>query len=187
MPIEFSGAAFRYGHATEQSSYVLNDTVQSYPLFQMGRNELTIRQDQAHNVEFKHVFDYPGNGKFLRARPIGPKVASVLYALPFETQSIDLGGVVIDAKQAKILPLLNLMRDRTALHVPSGQQVAKAIGIPSLDAPKELTNHEITKTPLWYYCLQEATSHKGKLGPVGGTIVVTVKLRLLHLDAESIF
>ena len=139
MPIEFSGAAFRYGHATAQSSYVLNDAVQSYPLFQMGRNELTIRQDPKHNVEFKHLFNYPGNGKFQRVRPIGPKVASVLYALPFETQFIDLGGVVIDAKDAKILPLLNLMRDRTALHVPSGQQVAKAMGITALDAPSELT------------------------------------------------
>ena len=61
------------------------------------------------------------------------------------------------------------------------------MGIPALDAPTELTKHEITKTPLWYYCLQEAASHKGKLGSVGGTIVATVILRLLHLDAESIF
>ena len=58
--------------------------------------------------------------------------------------------------------------------------------VPEIKAPKETTAHGISKTPLWYYCLQEAESHGGKLGPVGGTIVAGTLLRLLALDPESL-
>ena len=64
--------------------------------------------------------------------------------------------------------------------------MARLMHVPEIAAPKELRDHGITKTPLWYYCLHEAEKHGGKLGPVGGTIVAGTLMRLLVLDADSI-
>ena len=62
--------------------------------------------------------------------------------------------------------------------------LGKAADLPV--AADELRKHGISKTPLWYYCLHEAESHGGKLGPVGGTLVAGTLVRLLALDPESI-
>lgn len=64
--------------------------------------------------------------------------------------------------------------------------MARLMHVEEIAAPKELIDHGISKTPLWYYCLREAESHDGKLGPVGGTIVAGTLLRLLSLDPDSL-
>lgn len=185
MPIEFSGAAYRFGHATVQSKYQLNDANPAFDLFELGRPEFTFRGD-ALNIDFNKLFDYPGNDTFQRARPIGRKMAGSIFILPFITAGTTIDGTDLSAEMARKLPLRNLLRDRLTLELASGQQIARKMGIPEIAAPSELTDHGITKTPLWYYCLQEAEQHGGRLGPVGGTIVATTLLRLLYLDAESV-
>jgi len=185
MPIEFSGAAYRFGHATVQSKYKLNDDMPDFDLFQLGRPEFTYRPEE-RNISFTRLFDFPGNATFQKARPIGRKMAGSIFILPFIGDPLTIGHHTIDAEQARKLPLRNLLRDRFALELASGQQMARKMGVPEIPAPKELRDHGITKTPLWYYCLQEAESHGGKLGPVGGTIVATTLLRLLYLDPESV-
>ena len=89
---------------------------------------------------------------------------------------------------ANNLPFRNLLRDRTALHMPSGREVAAEIPDAELvEIPEPLTKADIQHIPLWFYCLKEAETNGGRLGHVGGTIVATVLLRLLHLDDHSIF
>lgn len=185
MPIEFSGAAYRFGHATVQSKYQLNHENLEFDLFQLGRKEFTFRK-KALNIAFTKLFDYPGNDSFQSARPIGRKMAASIFALPFIEEGFDIDGFHVDTDRARKLPLRNLLRDRYALELASGQQMARKMGVAELPAPKELKDAGITKTPLWYYCLQEAENHGGRLGPVGGTIVATVLLRLLYLDPESV-
>lgn len=72
------------------------------------------------------------------------------------------------------------------LELASDQQMARLMHVPEIAARKELTTHGISKTPLRYYCLHEAESHGGKLGPVGCTIVAGTLLRLLSLDPDSL-
>ncbi|MGI9364890.1 MAG: peroxidase family protein [Rhizobiaceae bacterium] len=185
MPIEFSGAAYRFGHGTVQSKYQLNHDNLDFDLFELGRKEFSFRTEDK-NIAFTKLFDYPGNDGFQKARPIGRKMAKSIFTLPFISGEADIGSTKMTEEQNRKLPLRNLLRDRLTLELPSGQQIARSMGRDELKAPKELTDHGITKTPLWYYCLHEAEKHYGRLGPVGGTIVATVLLRLLYLDPESL-
>jgi hypothetical protein len=91
------------------------------------------------------------------------------------------------------LPRRTLLRGRK-LALPSGQEVAGAMGEPlleerdlRLDDTLEPGAREVLRrsTPLWYYVLCEAETCEGKhLGPVGGRIVAEVLLGLLEGDAE---
>ncbi len=185
MPIEFSGAAYRFGHATVRNNYTINRDVGSIGLFDEGFKGF-MKRDRKFNVQFDCLFDTPGKNTFDKTRPIGRKLPSSIFSLPFVEDGIEIDGHHLPLKDAKKLPHRNVFRDRFALEIASGQQIARKMGIAEIPAPKELTAHGITKTPLWYYCLQEAEKHSGKLGPVGGTIVATTILRLLYLDDESI-
>jgi hypothetical protein len=172
MPLEFSVAAYRFGHATVQPEYALNDDNRAFPLFELMRPEFTWRTANK-NIMFTHLFDFPGNAKFQKARPVGLDLASVIYELPFVGHGFKVTDGLgrsfdVDTEQARKLPLRKIMRDRYTMHIASGQQMADLMHTPRIPAPKALTKHGITKTPLWFYCLQEAENHGGKLGAVGG-------------------
>ena len=185
MPIEFSGAAYRFGHATVQNDYELSETSGTVNLFELGRDEFSAR-DKKLNISFGKLFDLPGNAKFQKARPIGRKLAGSIFNLHFIGEPLKIAGCALSLEDSRKLPHRNIFRDRMTLELASGQQMARLMHVPEIAAPKELTKHGITKTPLWYYCLQEAESHGGKLGPVGGTIVAGTLMRLLALDPESL-
>ena len=69
----------------------------------------------------------------------------------------------------------------------SGQQAAAKLGLEALATPDALGSAHIDKTPLWFYCLQEAQEKgKGKLTGVGGRIVASVIIQLLKRDPESV-
>ena len=184
MPVAFSGAAYRFGHATAQTKYALK--LDEEPVGFFATPGFTRRPASA-NLDMNTMFDMNGTTA-PRARPVGTKLASPLFALPFVAHGIDFLGVSLDREQAAKLALRNVLRDRFALEIASGQQVANHLGIPALPAPKALADHHIEKTPLWFYALQEADqSGTGKLDGVGGAIVAWVLLRLLRLDKTSVW
>lgn len=185
MPIEFSGAAYRFGHATVQNDYALNGKSGDVKLFDIMRKEFHSRPEEL-NIEFSRLFDFPGNSNFQKARPIGRKLAGSIFNLHFIDEPLKIAGQELSLEDSRKLPHRNIFRDRMTLELPSGQQMARLMHVPEIAAPKELRDHGITKTPLWYYCLHEAEKHGGKLGPVGGTIVAGTLMRLLVLDADSI-
>ena len=74
--------------------------------------------------------------------------------------------------------------------MPSGQAVAKAMGVPALskDDLSELKPYGFQQsTPLWYYALKEAQVVEDglRLGPVGGRIVGEVLIGLLQSDPDA--
>ncbi|MEO1550354.1 MAG: peroxidase family protein [Pseudomonadota bacterium] len=185
MPAEFTVACYRFGHATVQPAYKLRKGEGEVPLFTMKGFQ---PRGPEWDLEMAQFFDVAGT-RAQKALPVGTKMADTLFELPDNIvgEGLEWGDHKIPLKQAKKLALRNILRDRTALRIASGQQLARLWGFDELDPPKELSDAHISKTPLWFYALQEAQEKgHGRLTDVGGTVVAGVLIRLLKLDPESV-
>lgn len=182
MPVEFSVAAFRFGHSMVRGVYNLNDVVRDKPIFVPGEpapgTDLRGRQpllDQ-WQLDWSQFFSVNGSNP-QPSRLIDAKLVPALADLPGPGDS---------------LALRNLLRGYS-LQLPSGQDVAKFLKIPKVYSGSELGT-SIDPTPLWFYILKESelaphadgSPIAGRhLGPVGGRIVGEVLLGLLNGDTQS--
>ena len=189
MPVEFSGAIYRFGHATAQPDYRLRkkDQTQTDMMQILGFGQRKIP------VDMNQFFDLDGVAA-QKARPVGTTLGKALTALPFIMDPVELHdiGITMTLSQSQNLPLRNMIRDRYTYQLASGEQFrAWMLGELDLYAPEvkvhpHLKKHGITKTPLWFYALQEAEQHGGgKLTGVGGAIISSVFARLLRLDKTT--
>ncbi len=183
MPVEFSGACYRFGHATTQFEYALRDGLQPKGLFQF--TGFGPRPEDG-NIDMDMFFSM-NSGTSQKARPVGPKMGSPLLNLPFVSSEIELAevGETLTLSQSANLALRNMIRDRYTYQLASGQQVADHLGLDPVAVPDELDKKGITKTPLWFYSLQEAEAG-GKLTGVGGRIVASVFANLLKRDTTTV-
>jgi hypothetical protein len=182
MPVEFSVGAYRFGHSLIRPSYELNARATNVRLFAAHSDPLDASQlGGSRPLLDRLVIDWD---RFLNlthrrpqpARRLDTKLTRSLASLPAEVAPPGGAG--------RSLAWLNLMRGR-AMELPSGQDVADALGEPRLDDDDlELGG---APAPLWYYILVEAATRGGKrrLGPVGGRIVAEVILGLLDADSQS--
>jgi hypothetical protein len=191
IPVEFSAAAYRFGHSMVRDTYALNDLGRQVPIFDRGQagepDDLQgFRRLPPHlAIDWSRFFDLPGEKGAQSSRTIDTCLADGLGHLPpgFSERSIPE------------LPRLNLKRGK-ALRLPSGRAVADAmqrkpltdsqLRLDSLKAGQDAVRRE---PPLWYYILCEAQSRHGNggrhLGPVGGQIVAEVLIGLLQADPTS--
>jgi len=173
MPIEFSAAAYRFGHSQVRGVYDLNDGVTGIPIFVPGaagpHDDLRGRRVLPANwtVDWKHFIDLP-DATPQPSRLIDTHLSEGLFSLPGN------GGQ---------LALRNLQRGQS-MDLPSGQDVAKLLGADVLTGAD--MGGVLDPTPLWFYILKEAELLGGEhLGPVGGRIVAEVLLGLLDNDKTS--
>jgi hypothetical protein len=191
MPVEFSVAAYRFGHSMIRNTYKLNTTVPpegvrllifSFGAPTTGFPRLThlggFRQlPPQWPVEWRFFFDDLGDAveppPFVQSsRKIDTRLAEELSRLPDNV-----------ATGIKALAARNLMRGST-MGLPSGQDVAAAMGFRPLSGKQVGLGGR--PAPLWYYILKEAEVGGGEtLGPVGGHIVAEVFVGLLAKDASS--
>ena len=185
IPVEFSGAAYRFGHSMVRDRYGIKRRVGpppgvSIPLFPGLEGFQRLRESIV--IDWDRFFDLPG---FVHdPQPsfrIDTGIAEPLFfCLPD-------GG--------EPLPKRNLMRG-SRLGLPSGQDVACAMREQELPDEALLLDEQvepkardalIKATPLWYYLLCEAAHTEGglHLGPVGGRIVAEVLVGLLEGDRSS--
>jgi hypothetical protein len=188
MPIEYSGAAYRFGHSMIRAEYEMQDG-HTVPIFgQDGFEDLRGNRPIPHSLwaDWNYFFDIPGlepPDDRNMARLIDTDISLPLYTLPPTVVAPTDKAIVALAER-------NLLRGKR-LGLPCGQDVAAAMGV------TPLSNAELGlkqpgwegKAPLWYYVLKEAELvNKGrKLGPVGGRIVAEVILGIMALDPESYF
>ncbi|MEJ3749595.1 heme peroxidase family protein [Actinomycetes bacterium KLBMP 9797] len=181
MPVEFSVAAYRFGHSIIRGRYRLNANVVK-PLFTpRPASEDPLEHlggfrplPAGWQIEWRRLFDVDGRPADTPSRKIDTKLVPPLLEMPPEV-----------AEGILNLAVRNLTRG-ARLGLPSGQDVARAMGVPVL-TDEELGLPTPGPAPLWYYVLREAEKRAGgkHLGPVGGRIVAEVFLGILREDPSS--
>jgi len=167
IPLEFADAAFRYGHSQVRHSYRLVEDGEELALFP---DLIGFRPNEAE-VDWTALFDLPGRACWQPAKRIDGTLALSLIELPLAIS----GQVEIAAFRS--LAGRDLQRGQ-ALGLPSGETVARAIGVEPVDSGLGWE-----ETPLWYYVCVESDGES--LGPVGATIVGEVLRGIVELDPES--
>jgi len=197
LPIEFTVAAYRFGHSQIRPSYRLNfgpDGGQPFFAFVFDDTQdpndpdpIDLRGGKRaprRFVDWQTFFNF-GDGNFRPNKKIDTKLSSVVMLLPGSRGPAP--GLPSDGVQS--LASRNLMR-HVNFEIPSGQAIARRMGVPALPPSQldMLRPFAMEKsTPLWFYILKEAELMENglRLGPVGGRIVGEVFVGLLKADESS--
>jgi Animal haem peroxidase len=175
LPVEFSVAAYRFGHSMVRDEYSINGSFHRR-LFDSNDPSNDFRGFQplraGWHASWPFFFELDDIAP-QSSRTIDTKLSSVLSTLE--------GATGEDAD----LALRNLRRG-AALGLPSGQAVATKMGVEPL-VDTDLEPCPPGRAPLWFYVLREAETKAGgeHLGPVGGRLVGETLLGLLRADPQS--
>ena len=194
IPVEFQGAAYRFGHSMVRPSYRANlagDNGQAFfgMIFEASQNGAADPTDLRGGaraprrfIGWQTFFDFD-DGEVRPNKLIDTRISTPLFNLPRVTIP-GVGGPTS-------LPQRNLLRHFT-WELPSGQRIAREMNAPSLSrgdlAELQPYGHDLdSSTPLWYYILKEAEVMEDgrRLGLVGGRIVGEVIIGLLQLSSRS--
>ena len=196
IPVEFSVAAYRFGHSQVRPSYRANFTGNpgAQPFFAMIFTPTPSNPNDPDDlsggkraprrfIDWPTFFDF-GDGNVRPNKKIDTTLSSALFKLP---------GSVVPHPDPKSNPSSlaqrNLLRHLT-FSLPSGQRVAKAMNLPILSQGDlaDLKQYGLDdRTPLWFYILREAgvIANGERLGPVGARIIAEVFIGLLQGDRSS--
>lgn len=179
IPVEFSVAAYRFGHSMVRPGYQVNVKIGvgvEKPIFDPagpGGDDLAgfrfLRPE--HTLQWDWFLKFPSSqGPFPQlSQKIDPTLARSVFAIP--------GG---PGAPTNPLASLNMLRN-WRMEVPTGRAVAQAMG----EVPINVSEMEDC---LWVYILKEAAQPEfagETLGPVGGRIIGEVFGGLLAGDPLS--
>ncbi len=191
MPVEFSGAAFRMGHAMIRKSYVLNTNPKGSVFFE---DLMRLTGKGGKIVDSVLPKEYVVDWNFFFPSLQNDEINSAGINTAKEINTHVPTDIPTGKNKPVSLALKNLLRGNE-LQLPCAQDIIQALpgNIPGDIRPDLLNEDELgksltltealeqdglvnafwQKTPLWYYILAEAKTHnKGKkLGKLGSLIV----------------
>jgi hypothetical protein len=210
LPLEYTVAAFRFGHTMVRNRYDFNLNFPGASLSLLftftalsgglgfGAGNDTLPENWI--IEWENFVEAGGGVTPNKARRIDTKLVEPgLFALQDLEGNAPAPSLPEELRDPARLAVRNLLRGYL-LRMPTGQAVAQALNLTPLTAaqietaaasPEQVAALQAggfsTRTPLWYYILAEAAHGGGHhLGPVGSTIVAEVLIGLARRSKESI-
>lgn len=194
IPIEFSVAAYRFGHSMIPQKIQIQKNDSALELFGslLGRGFEPL-SDARGVVDWLELVHSNAGRNVQMAEKLDTKLATDLLKLPF-----------IPSTSEQSLATRNLLRGQSFL-LPSGENIAQAMQRPQAEIDSVTSNAQFvagntidlsTGTPLWFYLLSEAETigrettagnfEVGEgLGPVGARIVAETLIGLMEADSRS--